>query len=441
MGLVGSFVACSSAESRTEFDAHDAARPTPDLGNSPDGGVELDAEADADAARSPFDPTDAPVTCTNEPCAVELVAGERHFCARMKDGTARCWGDNAKGALGFDDAGAPAVSNVKQLSAAGATTCALLDDGRVQCWGANDRGQLGLGSNPPIADSARHPTPAPVVLASASRIDVGPTGACAVLTSGELYCWGGNERAQLGRAATSGVSAPTKVDAFAIATARMVLGSYSSLVLSKSGEVFSWGAVAAGEGSICGRQASVPTDPRPASIELSDVTSLAASTTTMLPVISPYGLPDRGIAHACAVQKGEIFCWGDSVLGALGIGLSGARDFPTRSFVVNKTAWPQQVAAGGDVSCARFTDGTVECAGDNTAGALGMDPQKPFSLTFTPVPRFTKSVVHVAVATHSVCALAVEGGIFCWGSNEHGELGQGTVDQAPHPVPVQVSFH
>src|SRR4051812_7572851 len=38
-------------------------------------------------ARPPFDPAAEPVVCTADPCAVELVAGAQHFCARMSDGT------------------------------------------------------------------------------------------------------------------------------------------------------------------------------------------------------------------------------------------------------------------------------------------------------------------------------------------------------------------
>jgi hypothetical protein len=30
--------------------------------------------------------------------------------------------------------------------------------------------------------------------------------------------------------------------------------------------------------------------------------------------------------------------------------------------------------------------------------------------------------------------------VLCWGNNEHGELGQGTIDDGPHPEPIEVKL-
>ena len=43
------------------------------------------------------------MVCQVTPCAVQLAAGDAHFCARMNDGTVRCWGDDKAGALGRGD--------------------------------------------------------------------------------------------------------------------------------------------------------------------------------------------------------------------------------------------------------------------------------------------------------------------------------------------------
>jgi hypothetical protein len=44
----------------------------------------------------------------------------------------------------------------------------------------------------------------------------------------------------------------------------------------------------------------------------------------------------------------------------------------------------------------------------------------------------------VAGSDHS-CALTEDGTAYCWGTNYGGELGNGTIDLAPHPVPVAVA--
>lgn len=87
-----------------------------------------------------------------------LVAGELHTCAiYTTGGDLRCWGHNGWGQLGLDNIlnqNAPSQlspvafgnSLKAQLVAAGTFhTCALLSDGQVRCWGENDFGQVGLG--------------------------------------------------------------------------------------------------------------------------------------------------------------------------------------------------------------------------------------------------------------------------------------------------------
>lgn len=89
----------------------------------------------------------------------QVVAGANHTCTRHTDGSVRCWGAGAAGQLGDGetndvgvdpltfppapiDLGGPAET----LAANGGdSTCARLTDGSLRCWGANESGQLGLG--------------------------------------------------------------------------------------------------------------------------------------------------------------------------------------------------------------------------------------------------------------------------------------------------------
>ncbi len=457
-GGAAAIFACSSEGERNGFEQPEADSGTPSLPEaapptSDDGGSTVDAGAED--AKPPFDPTDEPVTCADDAgCAVQLVAGENHFCARMSDGTARCWGDNAKGSLGTSDAGtAPdgawigdagadggtvpgtgfVVSTVvglegaTQLSAGGTTTCALVTDGGVSCWGGNDRGQLGLQTSPPLSDSLAHPDLTPAVLPSAARrVDVGARSACAVLTSGEVWCWGDNSELEAGRKEPKGIVGPGKAELDGLSIARTAAGTNNGFAVTVAGELLSWGAVSGSKGLVSARTSSLTNDALPVAIGLSPVTSFAVTS--------------GGAAHACAVVSGYVYCWGSSSLGALGTGLADRALMPARSHVGSANAWPQQVSAAGELTCVRLTDGTVQCTGDNSRGALGRITNEAFSWSFKPSDQLTSRAVAVAVSKTSVCALVKDGSVVCWGGNERGELGQGLTDELPHPTPVSIRF-
>jgi alpha-tubulin suppressor-like RCC1 family protein len=94
--------------------------------------------------------------------SVRAVSVGSGVCVLLDDGTVRCWGLNTSGQLGLGDTAArgdasgemgaalPPVDlgtgrKAVSLSAGSLHACARLDDGTVRCWGRNIEGQLGLG--------------------------------------------------------------------------------------------------------------------------------------------------------------------------------------------------------------------------------------------------------------------------------------------------------
>ena len=85
--------------------------------------------------------------------AVDIVAGAAHVAVRHADGSLTAWGENIHGELGTGVLGSPvvdeitpALSRIRQLSSRTALhTCATDEQDVMWCWGANDRGQLGRG--------------------------------------------------------------------------------------------------------------------------------------------------------------------------------------------------------------------------------------------------------------------------------------------------------
>ncbi|AKU93452.1 hypothetical protein AKJ09_00116 [Labilithrix luteola] len=444
---VVALVACSSSDGPSRaFDTEDDAGKAslPEAGSYDGGAAEAAPGVDP---RPPFDPADEPVTCTATPCVKQVVAGENHLCARLDDGTVRCWGSREHGALGGGDSGKPTavqrLEGVQSLAAGGSTTCALVAAGTIRCWGANDTGQLGLVADPPAFDDGDHPTPSDVALPKAAKaLSVGPRSACATLEDGSIWCWGDNRQRLLARADASDVGGPAKAEFAGLDVTRLIAGTNTGFGVTGLGDLVTWGGVAGGEGVVAGRIASLSPDSSPLSIGLASVSSLGVTSTTFVPQHTWPPQPPKGVAHACAIAKGNVHCWGDNETGALGIGLPESVRKPTRAEVVSTKGWPQQVVAGGGITCVRLTDGTVQCAGDNARGVLGRGPEIMASMFFGAVPGFDAAhhAVQLAATSSSVCALLQGGNVVCWGGNSNHELGQAASDEDPHATPTPVIF-
>ena len=74
-----------------------------------------------------------------------------------------------------------------QISTGVNYVCAIVTGGDVQCWGENTEGKLGTGSS----DSKSYdPTPVSNLGDKAISISLGDDHRCAVLEDGRVQCWG-----------------------------------------------------------------------------------------------------------------------------------------------------------------------------------------------------------------------------------------------------------
>lgn len=76
----------------------------------------------------------------------------------------------------------------------GGRGCAVGVSGDVYCWGPNESGQVGDGSR----EYATSPVKVAGLPGRASRVKVTLDASCALLVSGDVYCWGDNAWGQLG---------------------------------------------------------------------------------------------------------------------------------------------------------------------------------------------------------------------------------------------------
>lgn len=156
-------------------------------------------------------------------------------CGVSKTHHVYCWGNNAWGNLGdpavypVDEDGSPVangsmvkdnfsakpvkvkvseneyLSNVKSIDAGNTFVCAVTFGGGVYCWGSNDRGQLGNGKTGGKELFATRVLKGQQDgsgdwLTGVDSLTLGRDMSCALTRKGEAYCWGDNSAMQLGKA-------------------------------------------------------------------------------------------------------------------------------------------------------------------------------------------------------------------------------------------------
>jgi hypothetical protein len=180
----------------------------------------------------------------------DVAASWSSMCARRTDGSVACGGSNDQGQLGdgtttdsTDFVSARLPEGALEVGVGVGFACTLGKSGSLYCWGANDRGQLGDGTN------VGHPLPALVTAPGlASHLVVGRAHACVETVDGEVYCWGANERGQLGDGTTTDTPNPAQVAGLGAVSglAAAWLGDHSCAI-TRSGDVRCWGANDRGE--------------------------------------------------------------------------------------------------------------------------------------------------------------------------------------------------
>ena len=139
-----------------------------------------------------------------------------------------------------------------------------------------------------------------------------------------------------------------------------------------------------------------------------------------------------GSAHSCArLTNGSVWCWGENSAGQLGDGTTTRRLTPVK---VEGIATATAIAAGSNHSCAVVNTETVSCWGLNGNGQLGngvtLTSASPLA-----VLRLT-TATNVAAGSDHNCARLTDKTVWCWGNNSSGQLGNGTTTSSSSPVKV-----
>ena len=405
----------------------------------------------------------------------QVVAGYGHTCAIGVDGVVRCWGMNYFGQLG-DDAQPQSTLPVAVLDTAsyltvtlgGNHTCALTTAQTVRCWGANYRGQLGDG----FATSRATPADVPT-LSNTAAVVAGYDHTCALTTAGAVSCWGDNYYGQLGDGSVgSARTVPVPLAGFEERALALAAGMYHTCLLTDAGAVFCWGRNERGQlgdgttiahstpvtvagltqGVVAisakwGRTCALLQEKQGRAIQCWGDTIHGDYTTT--PVAVPLvGVPTditaiaTGAAHSCLLAKhadapsalpSQVYCWGIPFALGIGQGTSSTATL-TPTLVLDGASAVRSISAGGYYTCALADHGRIQCWGDNTYGVLG---DRTAGTQKRPLPALAlESVQQMGLSSWHSCGI-VNQGARCWGNNSFGQLGDGsTVDRT-----LSVSAH
>jgi len=290
-------------------------------------------------------------------------------------------------------------------------TCAVTSGGRVSCWGLNTYGQLGDGTTTnrltPVAVSG--------LASGVTAVAGGISHTCALTSGGGVVCWGWNASGQLGDGTTTQRLTPGAVSGLSSGVTAVAAGNSHTCALTSGGGVSCWGYN--GWGSLGDGTTANRLTPVAVSGLSSGVTAVAA-----------------GQLHTCAVTSvGAVSCWGLNTYGQLGDNTTTQRLTPVA--VIGLSSGVAAVAAGASHTCALTSGGAVWCWGNNNVGQLG-DNTTTERRTPGAVSGLSSGVTAVAAGNSHTCALTSGGGVFCWGYNGSGSLGDGTTTQRLTPVAV-----
>ena len=391
---------------------------------------------------------------------VQLSADFSHACAINQSGALFCWGDNDNLQSGQATVGDVLIptrvgsSTWAQVSTAELQTCAIDVQGGVSCFG------LTSGVAPPSI----HADPQAVDgVLGATMVSTGFESACAISAS-TTWCWGDNTYGELTSTSVnfsaSGIALATPWSGVAVGFfgACAARGDTSPAQCWGSGQQGSWGdgtdgsetvprqtdsdyhALTAGPNFVCGIKldgsarcwgsevyGQLASDLTSLFVQTPGTVNMTGSSTTGDLTITGWASLSAGGIHTCGIDAADrLFCWGNNQSSQLGFADDTSLGQP--AYVPNPSgiAWGV-LTTGESHSCATDTAsahatycwGAADGAGSHTAAKVDVPT------VVTDSASATVAAVELTGGYNFSCALKASGEVWCWGTNDQGQLGRG----------------
>lgn len=321
------------------------------------------------------------------------------------------------------------TSRFSQVSTGGQTTCGLAQ-GRAYCWGAGAFGVLGNGA------TANSLTPVPVDMTGVlsgktiSKIDVKGVFVTALTSDGDIVTWGNGSSGQLGNGSMANSAVPVLVDKSGVLAGRTIvdIAAGDAHVLALTND----GLVYAwGTGYALGYNSST-----------SSAVPVAVNTAGVLSGKTISRIAAGGAQSLALDSSGQVYRWGN-LTNAQTAGSTTTQttllpvSMSASGLLSGKTA--TLIAAGSSHAMVRTSDNGLYTWGGNYNGTLGNGT----TTTSTTAVAVTMSgalsgkvITGIAGGDRHSMVLASDGTVYTWGYNNYGQLGNNSLTQQTTPVAV-----
>ena len=357
----------------------------------------------------------------------KISTGDTHTMAIDGKGNLWTWGNNDKGQLGYATTDATSSNPQRviitkeitteyydessnlvqeqeiverkfiQVSAGGSHSMAIDEDGNLWVWGDNTYGQIGNGS------TTSSTTPVQITLSAEEtfrQVSAGQYHSMAIDVNGNLYAWGYNRYGQVGNATTTNKNVPVQIKK-GLTFRKISAGESHSLAIDMSGNLWAWGL------NNYGQVGNKSTTNRTSPVQIKKglfFTEISA-----------------GASHSMAVDdEGQLWAWGNNENARLGDPSLGIDQMAKEPIDIKYGTIFTKIAAGGAHSFGLDTERTLWGWGENEFGQVGSGTNKD-----EPTQILGKVITQISTGNYHNIALDSNGKVWTWGRNNYGQLGNG----------------